>query len=432
MTTPNVTIAPTDRSSDPTSSAWVWPIATTASGSGQEQDARDVRRVDEPGEPRGRVARGPHRSAGAGAPPASRAGTGRSCATCSCRARRAGPCGPRGLAASVRSVTPCPGATPPSAWPRPSGDRPARDMPGSADDRLDDAELVQLVARDLLDDLPPRHHEHPVAEPGELERVARLHEQGRPARRSASAAPRRCRSAIPTSTPCVGSYARITVGSRRNVRATATFCWLPPERNSTGCSSEGVRISSRSTSSSDGLALLAPAQEAEHAEPAQRLDRGVDPDAEHRHQRLVLAVARQQHDPRPHGLVRRDQHQLLAVARRPGPLCGGCRPARQSNSCGCPLPSAPAMPTISPRVSVKLTGPNDWPCRPSTTSASPRSSARRRGRGERGLERRGRRSGRPTRARRSSAASNVPWLRPSRSTVMRSAISSTSGSRWLT
>ena len=30
------------------------------------------------------------------------------------------------------------------------------------------------------------------------------------------------------------------------------------------------------------------------------------------------------------------------------PAFGGCRPARQSKSCGWPLPSAPAMPTISP------------------------------------------------------------------------------------
>ena len=41
------------------------------------------------------------------------------------------------------------------------------------------------------------------------------------------------------------------------------------------------------------------------------------------------------------------------------PARGGCRPARQSNSSGWPLPSAPAIPTISPRCIVKLTGPND-------------------------------------------------------------------------
>ena len=44
---------------------------------------------------------------------------------------------------------------------------------------LDDAVLVQFVAGDLLDDLAPREDEDAVAEPGELEGVARLHEDRR-------------------------------------------------------------------------------------------------------------------------------------------------------------------------------------------------------------------------------------------------------------
>ena len=46
----------------------------------------------------------------------------------------------------------------------------------AACDVADEAQLVELVARDLLDDLTARHHEDAVAEPGELEGVARLHE----------------------------------------------------------------------------------------------------------------------------------------------------------------------------------------------------------------------------------------------------------------
>ena len=68
------------------------------------------------------------------------------------------------------------------------------------------------------------------------------------------------------------------------------------------------------------------------------------------------------------------------------PACGGWRPARQSKSSGWPLPSAPATPTISPRCIVKLTGPKDWPCRPSTTRTSRGVAAVRRGRWERRLE----------------------------------------------
>ena len=47
-----------------------------------------------------------------------------------------------------------------------------------ADDRLDDPALAELLAADLVDDLPARHHDDAVAEPGELERVARLDDDG--------------------------------------------------------------------------------------------------------------------------------------------------------------------------------------------------------------------------------------------------------------
>ena len=113
------------------------------------------------------------------------------------------------------------------------------------------------------------------------------------------------------------------------------------------------------------------------------------------------------------------------------PAFGGCRPARQSKSWGWPLPSAPATPTISPLFNVKLTGPNDWPWRPSTTRTSRASPVSGAGGGNAAS------NGRPTiRSTNSGSvvprASNVPWFRPSRRTVIRSAISSTSGRRWLT
>ena len=47
-----------------------------------------------------------------------------------------------------------------------------------ADDRFDDPTFAELVAGDLVDDLPARHHDDPVAEAGELERVARLDDRG--------------------------------------------------------------------------------------------------------------------------------------------------------------------------------------------------------------------------------------------------------------
>src|SRR5690348_10340043 len=45
-----------------------------------------------------------------------------------------------------------------------------------ADDRLDDPALAQLVASDLLDDPPARHHDHAITEARELEWIARLHD----------------------------------------------------------------------------------------------------------------------------------------------------------------------------------------------------------------------------------------------------------------
>ena len=42
----------------------------------------------------------------------------------------------------------------------------------------------------------------------------------------------------PTSTPWVGSSRIRTDGSEFNQRASATFCWLPPERFPTGSSIE--------------------------------------------------------------------------------------------------------------------------------------------------------------------------------------------------
>src|ERR1700693_6359755 len=45
-------------------------------------------------------------------------------------------------------------------------------------DGLDDPALTELVAADLVDDRPARHHDDAVTEPGELERIARLDDDG--------------------------------------------------------------------------------------------------------------------------------------------------------------------------------------------------------------------------------------------------------------
>ena len=62
---------------------------------GEEEDGVDVRPVDEARGTASWCTTRRRRSAGAAAPPASTDGSGRSCATCSCRGRRGSPCGSR-------------------------------------------------------------------------------------------------------------------------------------------------------------------------------------------------------------------------------------------------------------------------------------------------------------------------------------------------
>src|SRR6266852_7880703 len=45
-------------------------------------------------------------------------------------------------------------------------------------DGLADPALTELVAADLVDDRPARHHDDAVTKPGELERIARLDDDG--------------------------------------------------------------------------------------------------------------------------------------------------------------------------------------------------------------------------------------------------------------
>ena len=65
----------------------------------------------------------------------------------------------------------------------------------------------------------------------------------------------------------------------RNDRATETFCWLPPDRNSTGWSSDGRADLELLDELLHRAPLGPPAQEPEPAEAPQRLDGGVHPHA---------------------------------------------------------------------------------------------------------------------------------------------------------
>src|SRR5439155_3958577 len=65
---------------------------------------------------------------------------------------------------------------------------------------------------------------------------------------AASAPMSRCISALaPTSIPWVGSSRMRTAGSAASQRASATFCWLPPDRCATGESREAALMPRRCT-----------------------------------------------------------------------------------------------------------------------------------------------------------------------------------------
>src|SRR3989475_13302547 len=102
-------------------------------------------------------ARSRSRRAPRSAPSSARAAT--SHGTCAARSGRSGLRG-----ASCRSRVARAHAPPPAG--------------ARADDRLDDPAFVELLAGNLLDDPPTGHHDDAVTEPGELERVARLDDDG--------------------------------------------------------------------------------------------------------------------------------------------------------------------------------------------------------------------------------------------------------------
>ena len=135
VTTQNVISAATETSKPPTSSAFVWPSATSASGIVASRRFWRLYSV---------------RNA--------------SCFTVA-----------YAPTATISVVSSANGIQPRNFLKRVrSPIRAALASDARADDRLDDAPLAEVLARDLVDDPSARHHDDAVAQPGELERVARL------------------------------------------------------------------------------------------------------------------------------------------------------------------------------------------------------------------------------------------------------------------
>ena len=155
--------------------------------------------------------------------------------------------------------------------------RPSRlGQPGPSHHRLDDAQLVELVAGDLLDDLAPGHDEHPIAQPGELDGVARLDEQRRPAVRAGAQ-----RLVDVEAGADVDALRRLVGEDHRRLLEEAArhrdLLLVPPGEELDRLLERWRPDLQLFDEVGDGASLRPPPEEAEHGEPAQRLDGACSP-----------------------------------------------------------------------------------------------------------------------------------------------------------
>ena len=225
----------------------------------------------------------------------------------------------------------------------------------------------------------------------------------------------------PTSTPCVGSSRISTAGSVASQRASATFCWLPPERLPTG-SSIDARLDRRAA----GRSRRRPRRSRPKSSSPQRRDRAEDGERRVRRDRHVEDHAVPAAVLGHVGDAQRDGPRGR-VDRRPACRAGGSRPRRPASGRRgpAPAPSAPRRPARpGPRISPARTSgsrrarpPPGSPGRATSSTTSPIGTARLGKTAD---------SSRPTimrisSARSTSAIGRVPTSAPSRSTVTRSA-----------
>ena len=149
----------------------------------------------------------------------------------------------------------------------------------------------------------------------------------------------------PTSTPCVGSYARITLGSLRKDLRHRDLLLVATDRNSTGWSSEGVRISSWWTNS--------PTPRSAGVEETQQPELSID---------SIVAFTLTPRTPIRASCLRfpgRDEGEVLT--RHPPSSAWGRPPGECVEQLGLPIAFGAGDPDDLPASRVKLTGPNDWP-----------------------------------------------------------------------
>ena len=232
--------------------------------------------------------------------------------------------------------------------------------------------------------------------------------------------------------PRVGSSRISTRGLIASHLPSTTFCWLPPDRFTTCWWMDGVLMRKRATSASATRRSARAVEQAQARVAVRRPGSDVFCGDRHRqHQAVPLAVfGRQEH-------AARRSRRAGARGAKAGRRASSCRasagvtPKIVCISSVRPEPTRPAKPRISPRPAVKRDAAR---ARPAPAGPGPRAPVS-------GAASLGARrevvadSSRPTISativvvRRLAARRGRPTLRPSRSTVTRSARSSTSSMR---
>ena len=202
---------------------------------------------------------------------------------------------------------------------------------------------------ELGDDPAAQHHEQPVGQADQLLEVGRDEQRGQAGRTGR-------RAGCPRSPPgrrrrrrASGGRRAAPSGSLVISRPTISFCWLPPESVNAGTSMPGVRTSNSVTICVGPIADRAAVDEPALDERGAALvaEQHVLPQRERQHHAVALAVLGDVADA---GLA---GGRASPACRGPGRRAARSRSASRSpmiasTSSVCPLPSTPAMPTISP------------------------------------------------------------------------------------
>ena len=208
-----------------------------------------------------------------------------------------------------------------------------------------------------------RHHRDAIADAEQLRQVAADQEHRpaafgvrRAARPPARRSARRSAPCSPTSMPRVGSSSTRTSTSWCSSRASATFCWLPPDSSPTGWRGCAQRMPRRSIHRAAAASCRAGSTVNAGTERLEPRQRQVVGDAQPEREAFARAVLAEHAHPLPPALVRPGPARSRRRRVTRPPLTGS-RPKSARSSRVRPAPSSPAMPRISPRRSVSVAAP---------------------------------------------------------------------------